>query len=219
MSGARPPRHVCPSDWPGSTVFLVASGPSTVIEDLKLLEGAKIIGVAHGYRALQKARMWFDVLVVGGRAFYHHNRLSEIPCGLIVAAQDYASWHWLTQRDQRLVCMDRAGRYGLTDRRDALAGSESSVMLAINYAVHRGARRVVLLGCDGQPGPDGRRRIGVPQLDTGDARSRYMVQERAMQTQIEPLRELGIEIVNCSPGTALTIYPTADLVDVLEGRC
>ena len=84
-------------------------------------------------------------------------------------------------------------------------------MLAINYAVHRGVARIVLLGCDGKPNAGGQRRAGRPESDTRDAAARYQTQERAMATQIEPLAAAGVTIVNCSPGTALGCYPVGDL--------
>jgi len=212
-SGYQPPLLTVNADWQGQTAVIVASGPSTELIDRELLRGQKIVAVAHGYRALQGIHA--QALVIGGRAFYTYNVLESINVDQIIAAQFYSSWAWLTQRDERLVYMHRAQRHGLTADRTALAGSESSVMLAINYVVHRGVRKIVLLGCDGQPSSDGRRRVQTDQQDTRNARDRYDIQEKAMATQIEPLRKLGVDIVNCSPQTALTIYPKAKLEDVL----
>ena len=198
--------HIAPRDWVGQTAVIVASGPSTESVNLNCVFKHRVVAVAHGYRAVPDA----EVLVVGGQAFYQHNDLSDFRGGLIVAAQA------LTRKpnDSRLVWMRRAGPHGLTDDRGSLCGSESSVMLAINYVVHRGVSRIVLLGCDGRPAPDGKRRFGAAGRDSSNALERYRVQERAMATQLEPLRERGISIVNCSPRTALTIYPTAKIEDV-----
>lgn len=196
--------HVCPKDWIGETVVIVASGPSTELVDLSLLKGKKVIAVAHGYRAVPDA----DVLLIGGHAFYLSNNLSDYKGPLIVAAQRLSR---VTQPDPRLVFMYRQDKFGISDDPGALSGSESSVMLAINYAAHRGVSKVILLGCDGKPAESGRRRIGLAKKDTHDAIERYQEQERAMETQIQPLADRGIEIVNCSPGTALTIYPVESL--------
>lgn len=208
-----PPLLRVQDDWRGETAVLVASGPSTELVDMRLLHGQRLIAIAHGYRALKGLQV--HALIVGGKDFYRFNTLEDIDVDLIVAAQGYPSWAWLDQRDERLVYMNRAGEHGLTADRTALAGSQSTVMLGINYAVHRGVRKIVLLGCDGQPAPDGRRRVENSEPDTVNARARYSVQERAMSTQLEPLKRLGVEIINCSPRTALTIYPRADLEDAL----
>jgi hypothetical protein len=202
------PLHTAPRDWIGETCILVASGPSTERVDLSLIRGLRTIAVAHGYRAVPHA----DVLVVGGVAFYRNNDLRDFHGGLIVAAQEGGK---IDATDPRLVRMIRGGPLGLSDDPRELCGSESSVMLAVNYAVHRGIRRIVLLGCDGRPSDDGRRRVGVRERDTRNARDRYQQQEAAMASQLEPLAELGIRIVNASPGTAMTIYPTATMEDAL----
>lgn len=205
-----PAKHIAPRDWLGETAVIVASGPSTELLDLTRINGHRVVAVAHGYRAVPRA----DVLVVGGRAFYARNNLTRFLGGLIIAAQSYPSWAWLTLDDRRIVYMDRAGPLGLADDPGALCGSESSVMLAINYAVHRGVSRIVLLGCDGKPGRGNRRRVGISEIDTDDAIDRYRKQEAAMASQIAPLAERGIEIVNATPGTALTIYPRVNFSEV-----
>lgn len=196
--------HVCPRDWAGDTVFIVASGPSSELVDIKKLRGKRVIAVAHGYRVVP----WAQVLVVGGKAFYKSNDLSNFHGQLIVAAQEMSLFY---HRDPRLKYMHREGPYGLSSDPGSLCGSESSVMLAINYAVHRGAAQIVLLGCDGKPGADGRRRAASSRQDSRGAIERYQAQERAMETQIGPLSSLGVKIYNCSPGTALKIYPVADI--------
>jgi hypothetical protein len=206
-----PAHHIALKDWVDETVVIVASGPSTQHVDLTLLEGHRIVVVAHGYRAVPYA----SVLVVGGQAFYASNKLSDFRGDLVIAAQECASWSWLRQSDERLVYMRRAGALGLTDDPGALCGSESSVMLAINYVVHRGVKQIVLLGCDGKPGQDGQRRIGNTGRDTANALARYQAQERAMSSQIAPLAALGISIVNASPDTALTVYPKQSLKEAL----
>lgn len=203
-----PPHHIAPRDWAGETAILIASGPSSELLDLSVLKGRRVIAVSHGLGMVP----WAPVLIAGGRVFWRqHDIAREFRGELAIITEDYAPWGWLLRHDSRLVWMHRAGPEGLTDDPGALAGSESSVMLAINYAVHRGVSRIILLGCDGCPGADGRRRAGLPIADTKNARARYQAQEAAMATQIEPLAERGVEIVNCSPGTALTIYPTGEL--------
>lgn len=202
------PLHRCPRDWVGETAVIVASGPSSKHVDMRLIKGLRGIAVSHGCRVAPNA----DLLLFGGHSFARNRAYEPYRGSLIVIGNPLMAG---IHPDKRMVYMKRAGAAGLTDDPTSLAGSESSVMLAINYAVHRGVSRIILLGCDGQPGPNGERRVGSSDADTRDARSRYLDQERAMKSQIGPLAERGISIVNCSPGTALGIYPKADLVDAL----
>lgn len=202
------PHHFAPRDWVGETAVLVGSGPSTAHVDLSLLAGKRVIAVSHGYLAVKQA----DLLIAGGRSFYKKNKLDDFKGRLIVIPQHPSSnYSWVSGLDERYAYMIRAGTHGLCNDPGGLCGSESSVMLAINYAVHRGVSRILLLGCDGKPGNRNQRRFGVTMADTPDALDRYRVQERAMKSQVPLLAKLGIEIWNCSPGTALTIYPIAPL--------
>ena len=195
-------------NWPNETAYLVASGPSSESLDLDQLRGRRVIAVSHGLFMAP----WAPTLIAGGRAFWRHHNITKIWHGCrAIITDDYRPWGWLAREDPRMAYMRRAGRYGLSDDPGALAGSESSVMLAINYAVHRGVARIVLLGCDGKPGPSGERRAGRPESDTRDAAARYQTQERAMATQIKPLAAAGVTVVNCSPDTALGCYPVGDL--------
>ena len=205
------PLHTAPMDWPGATVVIIASGPSTERVDLTLIKGLPCIAVSNGFRAKPDA----DVFLAGGMAFWKLNDLSQFASPILIITKNYAPWAGIPTDDGRLVYMDRAGPEGLTDIRTALCGSESSVTLAINYAVHRGAARIILLGCDGQPSLDGRRRVNCNQADHKLWPVRYAAHEAAMATQIGPLAERGVGIVNCSPGSALGCYRRVDLADAI----
>lgn len=205
------PLHEAPRDWPGATAVIIASGPSTEQVDLALIRGLPTIAVSNGFRAKPDA----DVFIAGGQVFWKLNDLSQIASPLLILTKNYAPWTGIPIDDGRLVYMDRAGPDGLTDIRTALCGAESSVTLAINYAVHRGAARIILLGCDGQPSLDGRRRVNSNQAEDLGWEWRYAKHEAAMATQIEPLAERGVGIVNCSPGSVLGCYRRADLADAI----
>lgn len=191
--------------------MLVASGPSTERVDISLIKGLRCVAASHGYRAVPDA----DVLLAGGQSFWKANDLRQFRGGLMVLTKNYAPWHWLPRGDPRLVYMNRAEPVGLTDDPTKLAGSETSVALAISYVVHRGVSLIILLGCDGQPSPDGRRRVNSSQQEDAHWQRRYRRHEEIMATQIEPLRERGIGIVNCSPDSALGCYKRADLEDAI----
>ena len=200
--------HRCPRDWSGEPVVIVASGPSTARVDLSLIRGIRCLAVSNGCRAVPDA----DVLLFGGQTFARSGAVKQYDGPLIVMGNNPLD---RGPFDPRMVYMRRAGPEGLATNPEELAASESSVMLAINYAVHRGCNRIILLGCDGKPGLAGERRFGSIAPDNGSAYVRYREQEMAMATQIKPLAELGVGVVNCSPGTALTIYKRADLEDAI----
>jgi hypothetical protein len=195
------PAHIAPRDWEGHSVALVASGPSAQSLDPSTLDVDHVVAVAHGYKVVPDA----EVLVVGGIAFYQTNNLADFRGKLVIASGPKTDS--MRHNDSRVVRMVRAGPEGISTNPRELCGSESSVMLAINYVVHRGVSRIELYGCDGKPSDKGIRRVGSDKKDTPDAIARYQLQERAMATQIVPLQKLGVTIVNKTPGTALRIYP------------
>ena len=205
------PLHEAPRDWPGATVVIIASGPSTEGVGLGLIDGLPTIAVSNGYRAKPDA----DVFIAGGQSFWRQADIREIKSPLLILTKCYAPWGWLARQDPRLVYMKRGAAEGLSDAPDTLSGAESSATLAINYAVHKGAARIILLGCDGQPSPDGRRRVNSNQAEDPHWQRRYAAHEAAMATQIKPLADRGVGIVNCSPGSALGCYRLADLEDAL----
>lgn len=77
----------------------------------------------------------------------------------------------------------------------------------INLAVLAGARRIVLFGYDGRVGAGGRTHFhdGHPDKTHGGL---YAQNFRSM---VEPLAKLGVEIVNCSPGSAIDAFPRVPL--------
>jgi hypothetical protein len=50
------------------------------------------------------------------------------------------------------------------------------------------------------------------------SRSQYPSFIKHFRTLVAPLRDLGIEVLNCTPGSALDCFPMADLRDVLKPR-
>jgi hypothetical protein len=89
------------------------------------------------------------------------------------------------------------------------------VSLAINYAFLAGASRIVTLGLDGRCGPGRERRFGSREQDTPGSRERYRHQEDVLRAMMIPLRFAGVEVVNCSPDTAVRCFPVAALEDVI----
>lgn len=90
---------------------------------------------------------------------------------------------------------------------DLPMGSNSG-LLGIHVAVKLGATRVLLLGLD----MHGSHFFGPhtgPLKNTGDSR------RDAMKSQFASYKPRGVEIINCTPGSALTCYPMGNLDDCL----
>ena len=132
-------------EWPGATVFILASGPSLAEHDLNKLRGQKVITVNSSYEAAPFA----DVVFFGDNRWYleHFQR----PAFLAIT----------TRPGVRAVTVSKAAPGanllklkritpppGLTDERNAVCQNRTSLQGAINLAVHLGAKKIVLVGAD-----------------------------------------------------------------------
>ena len=94
----------------------------------------------------------------------------------------------------------------------------NSGALAIKVARHLGAKRILLLGYDGHgthffgPHPEQRRGLFKLNNTTDKRRHIHILQHRQ---EAEECARAGVEVWNCSPGTAIPHYPIAQLSEAL----
>lgn len=93
------------------------------------------------------------------------------------------------------------------ERIPGITSGMNSGLFAVKVAVHMGANRVLLYGFDMRGthyfGPHKKLRNTKPE--------RFETFKRQFAAYNPP----GVEIINCTPGSALKCYPTADLEDCL----
>lgn len=108
------------------------------------------------------------------------------------------------------------GRNGKGLGRDVLHAGGSGGYMAVNLAYHLGARWIGLLGFDMQF-TDGKSHWHGDHRGTGNPNPADMaIWAQRFIPLYEDLKREGVELVNCTRDTALTI-PRADLDDVLNG--
>lgn len=110
------------------------------------------------------------------------------------------------------------GFVGLETHPSGLRAGFNSGYQAINLAVHLGATRILLLGYDMGPAPDGRTHWFGDHPEAIRTVSPYDQMRAAFDTLVEPLKALGIEVINCSRRTALTAFPCLPLDRALAER-
>jgi hypothetical protein len=109
--------------------------------------------------------------------------------------------------------MNNAGWAGLTTDPEAICNGHNSGSAALNVAVHLGAKRILLLGYDMGPDSKGRRHffdVGATVVNSPFEKFRKLT-----ATMVEPLKALGIEVINCSRSTRLECFPCQPLREVL----
>jgi len=120
-----------------------------------------------------------------------------------------------------VMVLKRGPRIGLCLEPDRVALGSNGAHQSINLAVHFGATRIILLGVDMKPGKvfrDGAWRPSDHFAWLGrhqdDSKPPYEQCLSYMATLAEPLKKSGVEVVNCSPDSALRCFPMRALRDV-----
>jgi hypothetical protein len=186
-----------PRLWPDATIVVLASGPSLTADDIALCRDrpdTHILAIKDSIRLAP----WAPVLYACDRRWWR-----TYPGTKNLTARKYGLEALRERPDVQIL---RQGpEMGLSLDPTALALGRNSGHQAINLAVHLGARRILLLGFDMQTGVRGKvhwfgdHPYGTPPPPFYDFRER-------LATLVAPLRAQGIEILNCTPGSALECF-------------
>lgn len=185
----------------------MATGPSLTQADVEACRGrARVIAIKDSYRLAP----WADALYACDAKWWRrYNGVPEFT-GRKYALEphehgepdpDFAPW-------PDVVVLKNAGLAGLALDPSALRHGYNSGYQAINLAVHLGARRIVLLGYDMQPGPQGYHWFGSHPWQVDIPFGLFLQQFPAL---VAPLAAAGVEIVNATRSTALTCFPCQPL--------
>lgn len=196
------------------TVAVLGSGPSLCradVEACRVLEGVICVNDTYKlapwalalYAADEKWWTWHS----GAPAFAGRYRYT-------LAGEVARKW-------KGVVALRRGSETGLSSDRTRVALGRNGVYQAINVAVHFGASRILLLGVDMSLGP---RADGKGKSDhffghhPDNTKPEFAECLRRFETLVRPLRDAGVEILNCSRRTALTAFPCVPLEEALARR-
>lgn len=190
-----------PRLWPDRTVYIIGGGPSLRSVNVEELRGERVIAVNNAY----KLGNWIDVLYYGDcRWLAWHKDQVRAFAGLKITSCD--------QHDSNLgralnikVVRKRNSPIGIQRDPGMLGWNRSSGACAINLAVHLGARRIVLLGYDMRK-IDGASNWHAdhPNAEAHDPYAKFLEPFPAIARD---LAALGIDCINATPGSALTVFP------------
>lgn len=203
---------------PGGTVVCLGAGPSLHQEDVDYAhaKGATIIAVNDAYRLAPFA----TALMASDGAWWIHKKPEF--AGLRFSLDPAAA------RVPGVKVLRRTGEDGIETDPSALRTGRNSGAAAVNLAVHflltgtheagalSAGGRIILLGYD-MAAPGG----GKPTHFFGSHKfplrnsSPYEMFREQFKKQVDPLKHLGIQIVNCSRQSALTCFPRRPLAEEL----
>lgn len=202
-----------PRAWPGETAFILCGGPSLAGQGTERLEGRRCIAINSSYIRHPFADYLF---AADGRWLKKHRAVIERPWrDRVVTITRQVDWPGLLHL--RLIAPPVKGKPGGTaissDPR-ALALRRTSLQGAMNLAILLGAARLVLLGADG--GPHGKVRSHHAPHEWAQKVGCWAEQLRDLQTTVKPLKELGVEVLNASPGSHWDLWPIVTLDQILQ---
>ncbi len=188
------PYATVPRSWVGETAVCLAGGPSLTQADVDACRGrARVIAVNDAYRLAP----WADVLYACDYQWWRwHDGVPSFTgpkYAIDARARKYPGVHLL----------QNTGTDGIESSPSGLRTGRNSGYQAINLAIHFGVRRILLLGYDLQ-------RTGGRSHWFGDhphGQPSLGLFIPAFVALSKTLRDLGVEIINCSRETALTCFP------------
>lgn len=199
-----PVRPVVPRCWPGGRVVILAGGPSLTAADVNACrDRAHVVAIKDAIRLAP----WAEMLYAADRHWWlAHPATRDCP------ARKYGLEGVPGRTDIEILRM--TGEFGLDLDPTALCSGRNSGHQAINLVVHTGVTSIVLLGYDMQADLNGRLHwFGMHPY--GGKKPDYPQFQRFLASLVEPLAALGVRIVNCSPGSALTCFPQSSLAEAL----
>jgi hypothetical protein len=197
-----------PREWGGETCFLLGGGPSLRNFDASVLRGRRVIAINRSFRLAP----WADVLYFCDRTWWLSDGAEVL--------RDFTGKYIVTiaavKNEPRIRILENSGPGGLELAPTGLRHGTNSGFQSINLAFHFGARRIVLLGFDQKIEGNATHWHGgygvAPEVVHHAIKARMLPY---FPTLVEPLKSLGVEVWNATPGSALDCWPRVELAEIL----
>lgn len=194
-----------PLMWQGRTVVVMASGPSLTppVVELVRRSSAPVLVTNNTHQAAP----WADMLYAADLQWWEvHREATRAFKGLKVSASDppYEEVKSLRITDAE----------GYDPDPECIRTGGNSGYACVHIAAQAGAKRILLCGFDMRGGhwhPDHERPLRTTPPITYD---RWIAR---FGTLAPEMRARGIDVVNCTPRSALRCFPLADLEGCLDG--
>jgi hypothetical protein len=199
-------------DWSGETAIVVGTGPSAAQAPLALAQGRnRIFAIKSSWRLAPFADALYGLdkgWWIANQGAHKFKGLKFSPSPTICRV--YPDIRYVRLRPFARILNDETGVIGCGLR----TGGGHSGFQAINLSVQFGARRILLVGFEmtlarGAHWKNDDRGVGKP--DAGRTAS----WREAMDECAGQFRDLGVDVISCTPGSALTAYPKMSLHEAL----
>lgn len=204
--------------WPNSDGIIIGTGPSLTDEQLdwamtmKKERGWHLFGVNNIYERLP----WIDVLLSCNIEWWDH----YWPRSVWLRQGPFAKWTWDQPTSFKYGINYIEGRWGdsLSVNPRYIHYGHASGYQALGIAYHYGVRRMYLLGYDMKYPPGEKRHYfgEYPKPLQHFPRTGPQGEFTGLIRQFETIdcEALGLEVLNCTPGSALTHFRKVDYRDI-----
>jgi hypothetical protein len=192
--------------WVGETVVILASGPSMSAAVAEQVRAAEVPTIA--INSTFRLAPWAEMLYAADAAWWQHpdNRDAHRFAGMKVSVEEAPE----------VLKLYASGVNGFDANTARIRTGGNSGYQAVHIAAHAGASRILLCGFD-------------MCLDRGShwhgdhhaqlkqtSRKQFVVWCERFKDLAKELDARGIDVVNCTPGSALKCFRMAALADELE---
>jgi len=200
-------KHGIPPIFRDQTVAIVAGGPSLKGFQFDQLAGTPSIAINRAHEFMPRATMlyWGDAIFWRKNLF---NLLAHQATWKVTLNLNYAGGEIMPPVVQYTV----SGREGYDPKPGRIRHGNNSAYAAMHLAVQLGARRLVLFGVDMHYGPNGESHFHSgydSSTQTEETLRRMMLPHFA--SLVEPFEQMGVEVFNASPDSALRLWPRVAL--------
>lgn len=211
---------IVPRDWKGETVAVLASGPSMSMEVGETVRGrCRVIAVnnqgiettsAVSHRVFPAVAPWADVLYAADAKWWlaYKEQALKFPGQRVTIRSVLPFPEVLSLEFSTLAPYD--------PRPTHLVSGGNSGYQAVHLAAQRGAARILLCGFDMRAVNGGKHWFGDHPHKNLVSPQRYTTWINNFQRLGVALKALGVEVLNCTPDSALTGFPRAKLKEVFH---
>lgn len=204
--------------WEGKTVVLIGGGSSLTIYQVEHVRNSRVHCIA--VNASYLIAPWADVCYFADSHFWKWHSQGVECAGLSAEEvrekfQTFAGQKCTIQNSGANVTDEAVHTLrnktfprhgvGLSVDPEALITGRNSGFQALNMATLAGAKRILLLGYDGDPLQGKTHWHGEhPRPTPVEAYPHYRLAFSAVESD---LKKMGVEVINCSPGSAIDTFP------------
>lgn len=193
--------------WPGETCVILAGGPSLARSQVDAAEDSefRILAINDSWRLAPEADCFYFC-----DATWHASQPSAFGGSGIVVKGCAKPWDHPSIKTLRFT-----GQIGLETDPAGLKHGSNSGYASINLAYHFGAKRILLLGYDMHVEGARTHWHDEPRPANCDTLLKYSFLPM-FDYLVKPLADAGVEVINCTPGSALTCWSYMPIEQALQ---